>query len=551
MTEPESDTPVGYIVGESSPYTFSFVTTPDLVPGKLEYLTVRGVTERIGDQARQRDVLAQVTALGAGPAILTDDLTYQEKPDVLQKEFRDRSCIIGEARIIGYLKDNAKSVHRPHFAVVPGHPLHVADNAFLHKFFATGIESGIEIGHLINHKDVQIKLDPNGLRRHLAIMAQTGAGKSYLAGRLLENLVELGATVVVLDPNADYVQLRKTAQDANTPYQNAHKTPFASRVDLYRIPGAEHPRFPGEQVGPSQPFTIRFADLDLDEICELAGVPERALRQREAVQKAVESLQATNTHYTPTDLLKRLRELESAQGIDRKERKAAREAPYYIEALAQHRIWGQVDFNLDAMLLPQKLTVIDLAGAAQWTVTYVADKVLRNIWRRALADQLAHPVFVLLEQAHTLVPDEGPPTRASSIISTIAREGTKFRVFLLFVTHRPSKVARETLSQCGSQIVMQVTNPCDRVAIENAAQVSCKELMAHLPDLNQGEALVLGPLLRVPALIAVSGRVSAEGGADVDLVQELEKGRRSASITRVQEKRPPAVVAPREREPML
>ena len=37
-----------------------------------------------------------------------------------------------------------------------------------------------------------VLLDPNGLRRHLAIIAQTGAGKSYLAGKLFESLLQQG-----------------------------------------------------------------------------------------------------------------------------------------------------------------------------------------------------------------------------------------------------------------------------------------------------------------------------------------------------------------------
>uniref|UniRef100_A0A7C5YB40 DUF87 domain-containing protein n=1 Tax=Caldiarchaeum subterraneum TaxID=311458 RepID=A0A7C5YB40_CALS0 len=40
--------------------------------------------------------------------------------------------------------------------------------------------------------DVDIGLSVSGFRRHLAIIAQTGAGKSYLAGVLIEELLEKG-----------------------------------------------------------------------------------------------------------------------------------------------------------------------------------------------------------------------------------------------------------------------------------------------------------------------------------------------------------------------
>src|SRR5690606_4270785 len=107
-------------------------------------------------------------------------------------------------------------------------------------------------------------------------------------------------------------------------------------------------------------------------------------------------------------------------------------------------------------------TILDLAGGGRKVVEYTAARMLTQIWERALAGRLPHPVFVLLEEAHNLVPGHDRRTRASAIINTIASEGRKFRVFLIVVTQRPSKINEETLSQCGSQIIMQVTNGRDQ-----------------------------------------------------------------------------------------
>ena len=103
----------------------------------------------------------------------------------------------------------------------------------------------ISLGTLFNRRGVEVKLDPNGLSRHLAIIAQTGAGKSYLAGKILEDLLGLGATIIVLDPNSDYVQLRKLIEDERVPYRQARKTEHAARIDLYRVPGIQNRRYSG------------------------------------------------------------------------------------------------------------------------------------------------------------------------------------------------------------------------------------------------------------------------------------------------------------------
>ena len=106
--------------------------------------------------------------------------------------------------------------------------------------------------------------------------------------------------------------------------------------------------------------------------------------------------------------------------------------------------------------------------------SYAAERVLRGIWKRAVTGQLHHPVFIVLEEAHNLIPANGH-TRASRIINTIAAEGRKFRVFLTLITQRPSKIAQDTLSQCGSQIVMQLTNPDDQHAVQRASEAILAE----------------------------------------------------------------------------
>lgn len=144
----------------------------------------------------------------------------------------------------------------------------------------------------------------------MAIIAQTGAGKSYLTGRILECLIELGATAIVLDPNSDYVQLRKAARDAETPYVRAEHTPFADRVDIYRIPGLTHYRYSGDLIGPSLPFTVQFADLDPEDV--LDSLLESTSTQSgwaTAVRAALRILARIGTDYGPADLVRQLRRM--------------------------------------------------------------------------------------------------------------------------------------------------------------------------------------------------------------------------------------------------
>ncbi|RMD65209.1 ATP-binding protein [Candidatus Parcubacteria bacterium] len=170
------------------------------------------------------------------------------------------------------------------------------------------------------------------------------------------------------------------------------------------------------------------------------------------------------------------------------------------------------------------LSVIDLAGADFWLADFVVEKVLREIWHRALTRGLVYPVFVVLEEAHNFVPNSGG-RRAAQIIRRIASEGRKFGIFLVLITQRPYRIHQDTLSQCNSQIIMRLTNPEDQSAVRRASESISERLLADLPGLNVGEAVIVGPLVRAPVMVQVAGRASQEGGNDLDVVAALKRAR--------------------------
>ncbi len=560
----------GFIVGETNPLEFTFVSSKELLPPRLEYLVVPGVEERGGGgvptsefASTQVDVLAQVVEIGIGSAVLSESLTYDETVAILRGSYAPQPKMYGRARVIGYLVNGV--VRTPRSAAIPGSTVYIASDELLQQFFSMDVTAGVEIGTLINRLNVPVLLDPNGLRRHLAIIAQTGAGKSYLAGTFFENLLQLGGTILVFDPNSDYVQIRKKVGEEERPYHSAERTNFADDVLIYRIPEIQGRRFADELVGDVRPFTVRFADLNHDEIADLAGISERASNQRRAIELACERLQREGVDYRPDELIAALKELatgetnnkapieerkqddaqEELQGSD--ERRAARKAAQYIEDLRRFSIWHYQDIRMQDLLQPQQLTVLDLAGADKVVAAYAAERMLRDIWKRAITGQLHHPVFIVLEEAHNLIPANGQ-TRASRIINTIAAEGRKFRVFLTLITQRPSKINPDTLSQCGSQIVMQLTNPDDQRAVQKASEAISAELLDDLPGLNKGEAIVLGQLTRIPVMVRITGRESAEGGSDVDIVDALQRAKRDVQVARKAEKLRNQVTMPRQQE---
>lgn len=581
---------VGYVVGEVRTDEFTFVTNREIAPPRLEYIVVQ---VQDPERAIQYDVLAQVTKLAVSSRLLDTSLSYNEVAQILNRISTSQPIIVGTAQVLGYL--DGRTVRYPRHATMPGNPVTQAPDDLLKRFFSQDVESGIDIGSLINRDNVNVLLNPNGLRRHMAVIAQTGAGKSYTVGVILEKLLQLGGSIVIFDPNSDYVKMRRD--------ESMRVTPFADRVEVYRMPTNQKGRISDDEIGGAKKFTMKFSALEVEEICAMTGIPEASTNIRKALQTAHDNLRGRD--YAPHEFLREIERIAAAGGgsdaggewmprgperkrsdqeslpemqdfhraayakanldvdwedfgVDasddvetpivappRSEKNngdggkslsldaiaGAQKAIKYVERLTRVDIWGFEQVPIQDLLRPMNLAVIDLAGVDSWITEFVVDKVLRDLWGEATTNGLPRPVFFVLEEAHNFVPGgQGAKSQAAHIIKRIASEGRKFGLFLVLVTQRPYKIHGDTLSQCNSQIIMRLTNPQDQLAIKQSSEGISEGLLADLPGLNVGEAVILGPIVRVPVMVRIGHRLSAQGGNDIDVVKALEDARSAVVI---------------------
>ena len=74
----------------------------------------------------------------------------------------------------------------------------------------------LEIGELLLAPGVPFSLDAGGFGRHTFLCGQSGSGKTYSLGVVLEQLLlETDLRIVVLDPNSDFVRLGQLRPDAD------------------------------------------------------------------------------------------------------------------------------------------------------------------------------------------------------------------------------------------------------------------------------------------------------------------------------------------------
>jgi DNA helicase HerA-like ATPase len=507
----------GIIVGEASSTEFLFASKTEDYPSKWEYIVVYS-NEQIDGKLVEVPVVAQVERIVSASQALSANEDVDALRRIISAEIQDVHTW-GRAKVLGYQTNANSRILQPRHAVTPGKPIYIASKELLAKFYSFPEKNGLHIGSLITRSDVPVQLSVEGFRRHLAIIAQTGAGKSYCAGVLIEELLKKGATIVVIDPHADYALLSLTQDDSL--FEQSYS------VTVFRNP-ASTSRYGNKNVGEVRPYEIAFTDLEPMEVCDVAHVPQGATNIREAVRLAIASL--GDRQYTTDDLLNALENpvwvpVDEKGKQDRTILNGAASASKYIRSLSKLKVFTVSSTKVNELLKPMHVSVIDLSGLEDKAMNYICSRVLENIYDIVANDEYEFPVFIMIEEAHKFVPPE-TSTYASAAINKIASEGRKFGVFLTLITQRPSKVDSDSLSQCNSQIVMKMTNPEDQRAIQSSSERMSSDLLADLPGLNPGECVIVGEVTRAPVMVKVRPRVTKEGGVDIDVISKLEEARR-------------------------
>ena len=101
--------------------------------------------------------------------------------------------------------------------------------------------SAPRVGELLLAPGVPFALDAGGFGRHTFLCGQSGSGKTYSLGVVLEQLLlETGLQIVVLDPNSDFARLGELRPDADgaDAARYAERDTLAGRAASRRRPRA-------------------------------------------------------------------------------------------------------------------------------------------------------------------------------------------------------------------------------------------------------------------------------------------------------------------------
>ena len=118
------------------------------------------------------------------------------------------------------------------------------------------------------------------------------------------------------------------------------------------------------------------------------------------------------------------------------------------------------------------------------------------------------PTVLVLEEAHTFIKrtiEDDQNSVASiecrNIFERIAREGRKFGLGLILSSQRPSELSQTVLSQCNTFLLHRIVNDRDQELVRKLVPDNLGGLLAELPSLPSGEAILMGWASPIPVLV--------------------------------------------------
>ncbi|MGD8627106.1 MAG: ATP-binding protein, partial [Anaerolineae bacterium] len=431
--------------------------------------------------------------------------------------------------VLGYYDEDLGDFINPRLPPRAGTPIFVADSAMLARVLSKrtiGQTGAAHIGSLLSRPagEVPVAIDLRAVTStHLAVIASTGSGKSYLAGVLVEELMlpHNRAAVLIIDPHGEY----------DTLAQMQGLEAFAAE-DGYR------PRV--EIIRPDD-VKVRVSSLTLGDLRYL--LPNLSERMHYVLGRAYNHAgHKYGPKWTLAQFRLAVREVEGKMsGKDEQslEEQVAELTQGEDYGTANALIWrinsrlegSSIFDNLESLPLadlfrPGQCTVLQLNEVDQREQQVVVATLLRRLLQARMQTEkrlavegddayLPYPAFVLMEEAHNFAPAAADLV-SSQVLKTILSEGRKFGVAVGLISQRPGKLDADVLSQCMSQFILRIVNPVDQARVAESVESVGQDLLKELPALSKGQAIVSGAAVNTPVLCRVRRRITAHGAEDVD-----------------------------------
>jgi hypothetical protein len=426
---------------------------------------------------------------------------------------------------------------------------------WLLRQYASGINSAYEpvdvgtLSQVYMQPPIKVALNHKGFGQHTSLFGQSGSGKSFALGRLLEELLRTtNFRIVVLDPNSDYrnISATESLDEVKKLWRNAAAFEEGSEEERKGVPevAQDYEAYQNWLARNRETISV-FTDSKFAKAQAAEGIRPIKIR----LSNVNVDYQARMLHLDPQlhpdelqvykDLIEELREDEyDLEDVIKLATKRSLSHPFMQRILLRLRSAGLESLSIWQTGDEQKndgnhLSVVDELKRDGWRLLELDIGELKPIEKKlvslAMLDSLwqqrercvEQPTLVVIDEAHHLVPRDPQFTKAEAttdIINEIAGEGRKYGIFLIVVSQSPSKLHPFTLSQCSNMFLMKMNYESDLSVLRDAFSQVPKRMIDQAKGFRLGEALVIGDkLVKSPVRFRFAVRRSKEGQKKVKI----------------------------------
>lgn len=406
----------------------------------------------------------------------------------------------------------------------------------------------LELGAVGNAIESKVSITPEKLfGRHCAILGATGGGKSWTTARIIEESIKHKSKIILLDATGEYREFSGTNVmhcHLGEPLYKA-ETSIACSIPPTSFEESDFLAIfqpSGKVQGPKLREAIR--SLRLAKLCP-------TLAEEGLIIKANRSKTTINQKISEKDISKKIDDPNQEFDVTLLARQICEECVYpdaFIgKNIKDYQKWGGQDDGSYTYCLTLINRINSIISSAAYKCVFpettyeaissiikrfiIEDKnllciclsgiqheynareiIVNAIGRHLLAiarkgDLIANPAVVVVDEAHNFlgrqIGSEDMLSRLDSF-ELIAKEGRKFGLNICLATQRPRDITESVLSQMGTLIVHRLTNDRDREIVERACGELDLSASSFLPNLQPGEAAIIGVDFPFPLAIQIT-----------------------------------------------
>jgi len=353
----------------------------------------------------------------------------------------------------------------------------------------------ILLGEGVGGDGVKVVLDANAvLPRHILIAGSTGTGKSYLLGKITEEVERLGIAHV--------------------------------NIDVHGELNAATEELGGETLVPGNDITVKLSSLAEPEVLNM--LPLNNQLHIDIVTRAFSNLKKTGRDFSAEALKSQALEVAGSYGSG-KSTLGILEAR--IDTLNGVSILGSGYDWAKALSKPGALINLDCRDLGHNELRIVVGAVARELMKLRGQRKIG-PLVLTMDEAHLFLPG-GDSSPSSQVLSELIRFGRHHGVGIIIASQSPSDIDKKIVKITNTRFFFAM-EPSELASVSGLLADAPQELIQNLSRLRVGTCLLVGSreTVKHSLVMRVAKRATKHGGETPRMIEG--PGRISAEAVRSQ-----------------